>query len=517
VSPPFERRDFLRAAALCGTAGALGGIASLSGCAVPDGSGDTTGMLRIGMAGGSTSDSLDPRTYVDWMPINIGYQLMNGLVEIDDQGRAVPELLESWEAQGDARLWTFTLRQGIVFHNGKSLTPEDVIYSINLHRGRTPSAAQAVVENIVGLRKLDARRIEVTLQGADAELPATLSDYRLLVVPDGFADWANPVGTGAYTLEVFEPGVRCITRKVGGYWKPNAGHVEAIQVLGIGDAIARTNALISGQVDVINRIDGRTADLLRRNSRFQVIRSQTGQYAVFAMNCETEPYANADIRLALKYAIDRERLLKTLLNGYGTVGNDQPIPPNNPYFAADLVRHAYDPDQARHHLRKAGREGLEVTLEVSDAAFFGALDAAILYQAAAQEAGITLNVRRRPADGYWSAVWMQAPFCGSYSDGRTTVDATFAKAYKSTSASNETRWHRPEFDRLANLARGELDAARRRELYGVCQHMICDDGGALIPLFMDHIEAGSDKVRGWKPSAIYDLMGQRIGERVWLA
>jgi len=168
-------------------------------------------------------------------------------------------------------------------------------------------------------------------------------------------------------------------------------------------------------------------------------------------------------------------------------------------------------------LRNAGREGLEVTLEVSDAAFFGALDAAILYQAAAKEAGITLNVRRRPADGYWSAVWMQAPFCGSYSDGRTTVDAAFAKAYKSTSASNETRWHRPEFDRLANLARGEVDPARRHELYGVCQHMICDDGGALIPLFMDHIEAGSDKVRGWKPSAIYDLMGQRIGERVWLA
>ncbi len=510
----LDRREFLRAAALCGTAGALAGV---SGCAVPDGGGDTDGMLRIGMAGGSTADTLDPRTFVDFVPINVGYQIMNGLVEIDAQGRAVPELLESWEPQADARVWTFTLRSGVVFHNGKTLAAEDLIYSINLHRGRTPSAAQAVVANIADVRKLDATRIQVTLTGADADLPSTLADFRLLVVPDGFTDWANPVGTGAYRLEVFEPGVRCITRKVGGYWKPNAGHVEAIEVLVIGDAIARINALISGQVDVISPIDGRTAELLRRNPKFQVVRSQTGQYPVFAMNCEAGPYANQDVRLALKYAIDRDRLLKTVLNGYGAVGNDQPIPPNNPYFAADLTTHAYDPDKARHHLRRAGLERLEVSLDVSEAAFAGAIDAAILYQAAAAEAGISVNVRRRPADGYWSAVWMQAPFCGSYSDGRTTVDAAFTKAYKSTSAANETRWHRLEFDRLADLARAELDVAKRKELYGVCQRMICDDGGALIPVFMDHIEAGSNQLRGWKPSALYGLMGQRIGERVWFA
>jgi peptide/nickel transport system substrate-binding protein len=512
-----SRREFLRAAALAGAAGAAAALSGLSGCAVPEGGDDTNGMLRIGMAGGSSSDTLDPRTFVDFVPINVGYQIMNGLVEIDDQGRAVPELLASWEPQGDARVWVFTLRSGVVFHNGKTLAPEDVVYSINLHRGRTPSAAQAVIANIADVRKLDATRIQITLIGGDAELPATLADFRLLVVPEGFEDWANPIGTGAYRLEVFEPGVRCITRKVGGYWKPNAGHVETIEVLVIGDAIARINALISGQVDVISPIDGRTADLMRRNPKFQVVRSQTGQYPVFAMNCEADPYANQAVRLALKYAIDRERLLKTVLNGYGSVANDQPIPPHSPYFATDLPLHAYDPDQARHHLRRAGLTRLEVSLDVSDAAFAGALDAASLYQAAAAPAGISVNVRRRPADGYWSAVWMQTPFCASYSDGRTTVDAALTKAYKSTSSSNETRWHRPEFDRLANLARAELDLAKRKELYGACQRLICDDGGAVIPVFMDHIEAGSDRVRGWKPSALYGLMGQRIGERVWFA
>jgi peptide/nickel transport system substrate-binding protein len=176
----------------------------------------------------------------------------------------------------------------------------------------------------------------------------------------------------------------------------------------------------------------------------------------------------------------------------------------------------YDPDRAKFYLKRTGRERLDLTLQVSDASFPGALDTAVLFQAAASGAGITLNVKREPSDGYWSNVWRKAPFCGSYSDGRTTVDAILSKAYKSTSTTNDTRWQRPDFDRIANLARAELDPGKRKDLYGECQRMICEEGGALIPMFIDHIEAGSRRVQGWKPSAVYDLMGQRIGERVWL-
>jgi peptide/nickel transport system substrate-binding protein len=516
----LDRRRFLTGATLLGAFGAAGGglaAVSLGGCAVGDNTTPAVGStLRLGMSGGSTSDTLDPRTFVDWVPINIGYQLMNGLVEIDAQGNAIPELFESWEPRTEATEWIFNVRRDVTFHNGKTLDADDVIYSLNLHRGDTRSASKTVLENVTGIRKLDARQIQITLAAGDAELPATLSDYRLLVVPDGFTDWGHPVGTGGYELESFEPGVRCLTRKTGRYWKANAGHVEAIEVIVINDAMARINALISGQVDVINRIDGRTADLMKRNRRFQVVRSQTGQYAVLAMNCETDPYRDNDIRLALKAAIDRESIVKTVLNGYGQIGNDQPIPRGGRYYDAGIPQHAYDPQRARFHLKKAGRERLDITLRASEAAFSGAVDAGILFQAAAARAGISLVIQREPADGYWSSVWQKSPFCASYSDGRTTVDATLSKAYKSTSSLNDTSWRRPQFDQLANQARAELDAARRRELYGECQRMICEDGGALIPMFMDHIEAGSQRVKGWGPSAIFDMMGQRIGEKVWL-
>ena len=126
-------------------------------------------------------------------------------------------------------------------------------------------------------------------------------------------------------------------------------------------------------------------------------------------------------------------------------------------------------------------------------------------------------MRREPADGYWTNVYQKGTvYCASYSDGRTTVEGALSKAYRSTSSTNDTNWRRPAFDQLANQARAETDPARRRELYGACQQMIAGDGGALIPMFMDHIEAGSQRVKGWRPSAIFDMMGQRLGEKVWL-
>ena len=513
----LDRREFLTSAALLGTLASAGSW-TLSGCAVSDDSPPLSGnTLKLGMSGGASSDSLDPRTYMDMVPICIGYQLMNGLVEIGDGGEPIPELFSSWEPNSDAREWVFNIRQDVVFHNGKTLDADDVIYSVNLHRGNTTSASKVAVENIRDVKKLDANRVKISLNGGDADLPSTLADYRLLVVPNDFSDWANPIGTGGYKLQHFEAGVRCITVKAGDYWKPNAAHVDAIELLVINDSMARINALISSQVDIINRIDGRTADLLKRNKKLQVVRSQTGQHAILAMNCTADPYADNDIRLALKYAVDRDRLLKTLLNGYGLVGNDQPIGRGNPYYAAEIPQHSYDPDKARYHLKRANRDSLEVELKVSEAAFSGAVDAGVLLQSSAAGCGIKVNVKREPVDGYWSNVWVKAPFYASFSDGRTTVDAALSKAYKSTSATNDTTWHRPDFDQLANAARGTLDPARRKAMYAECQRLICEEGGAIIPMFIDHIEAGTTRVQGWKPSAIFELMGLRIGEKVWLS
>ena len=114
------------------------------------------GTLRLGMEGGSASDSIDPRTYADSIPISYGYQIFNGFVEIDENGDAKGELLESWETKPGATEWVFNVRKGITFHSGKTLDADDIIYSLNLHRGETKSAAKDLLGAIT--RHQEAQR-----------------------------------------------------------------------------------------------------------------------------------------------------------------------------------------------------------------------------------------------------------------------------------------------------------------------------------------------------------------------
>ena len=248
----LNRRDALIGAATLGLAGVAPRFAAAQGGPKKG------GTLRLGMSGGATSDSLDPRTYTDWVPVNIAYAVMNGLVEIDEKNQAVPELFASWEAKPGAATWIFDVRKGVTFHNGKTLDADDIVYSINLHRGETKSAAKAVLADITEIKKLDPYRIEITLASGNADLPYILTDYHLMVVPDGFTDFARPVGTGAYKFELMEPGVRAVVKSSGSYWKSGRGNADAVEFLVINDTMARTNALISGQVDAINRLDART-------------------------------------------------------------------------------------------------------------------------------------------------------------------------------------------------------------------------------------------------------------------
>ncbi|MCW6509508.1 ABC transporter substrate-binding protein [Lichenifustis flavocetrariae] len=510
----LNRRALLTGAALLGGTGGLG----LGARARAD---DTTpqagGTLRLGMTGGATSDSLDPRAVTDWVPVNLAFQVMNGLVEIDEKNQPVPELLERWEAKPGFAEWVFDVRRGVTFSNGKTLDADDIIYSLNLHRGETKSAAKATLGDITDVRKLSSHQVDITLSSGNVDLPYLLSDYHFFVVPNGWTDWMKPVGTGGYTLEVFEPGIRSVTKKRSGYWKPGCGHVDAIEILCINDTNARTNALVSGQVDVVNRLDARTVDLLKRRSGLQVIRNAAGQHAVFLMNVTDKPYDDVNVRLALKYGIDRQGIIDTVLHGYGVIGNDHPIPRTNPFYAADLPQRAYDRDKAKFHLKQAGLTTLPVTLAVSDAAFTGATDASLLYQEACKPTGIEMTVERKAADGYFSAVWMKAPFCVSYWGGRPTADQMLTIAYKSDAAWNETSWKRPDFDKILLAARTEDDVVKRKAMYFELQKMISDDGGAVIPMFIDYLEGGGSRVKGMKPHPLFDLMGQRIGEKVWLA
>ncbi len=474
------------------------------------------GRLRLGLAGGSTTDSLDPATITDMMlqVVNQG-QIRNTLVEIDNTSQPIPELAESWEATPDAKQWIFKLRKGVEFHNGKTMNADDVIYSINHHRGESSkSAAKSIVDPIAEIKRDGKDMVIFTLKGGNADFPFILSDYHLTISPAG-DDFKTGIGTGGYILKNYEPGVRAFAVYNPNYFKPDRAWFDEVETLSIADVNARTNALKTGQIDVMNRCELKTIHLLKRSKGIQVMEQNGYKHYTFAMRCDTAPYNNNDIRLALKYAINREQMVKTILRGYGTVGNDHPISAANRYHADKLEQRRYDPDKAKFHLKKAGLDPKSFDLSAAEAAFVGAVDAAVVYKESAAKAGVNIHVVREPNDGYWSNVWMKKPWCAVFWGGRPTEDMMFSTAYAADAAWNDTSWKNSRFNELLVAARAELDENKRRQMYVEMQSLVRDDGGVVVPMFATDLSAATGKIGHDKLAVNWELDGFRCAERWW--
>jgi peptide/nickel transport system substrate-binding protein len=223
------------------------------------------------------------------------------------------------------------------------------------------------------------------------------------------------------------------------------------------------------------------------------------------------------MRLALKYGIDRQKIVDVVYKGFATIGNDTTVAPSNKYYAKDVPQRPYDPDKAAFYFKKAGMANAKPELQVSEGAFSGATDAAVLYQEALKKAGIDLTVKRVSGDGYWDNVWLKAPFCAVYWGGRPTIDNQLSQTFLSTANWNDTDWHSPEFDKLVVEARAELDDTKRHQMYDEAQRLISDTGGMVCFAIGDYLDGYGKKVMGTAPHPHYDMGDQRIAEKGWFA
>ena len=478
------------------------------------------GRLRIGSPGAQTSDTLDTATITNLVPETLSWQLRNCLVEIDHKSEAIPELAESWESTPDATKWIFKLRKGVEFHNGKALEAEDVIFSINHHRGKdSKSPAKVIVEPITEIKADGKHTIVITLREGNADFPYLMSDYHLAIVPNGTEkeEWEKGIGTGGYILKTWNPGVQTLATRNPNYWKQGRAHFDEVEMIAINDPNTRTSALKTGEVDVIPRCDRKTVHLLKKTPGIQVIKTNGTKHFTVPMRSDMKPYTDNNVRLALKYAVDREHLLKTVLRGHGIIGNDHPVSPANRYYASELPQREYDPDKAKYYLKKAGLSDHTFNLHTADAAFPGAVDVAVLYKEHAKKAGININIVKEANDGYWSDVWMKKEWCFSYWWGRPTEDWMFATAYAADSNWNEGFWKNDRFNELLVAARAELDEQKRRSMYVEMQRLCRDEGGSVIPLFPSDIMAATTKLKFDNVAANIEMDGCKLPERWWFA
>lgn len=474
------------------------------------------GHLKLGLNGGAATDMLDPAGYSAGVAFVTGRCWGDTLVESHPEtGAAVPSLAESWEPSADASVWTFKIRKGVQFHDGSEMTVADVLATLKRHGDAgSKSGALGLLGSIKAIEE-KAGDLVITLTEGNADLPLILSDYHLIVQPGGGVE--NPhaaIGTGPYKLTSFEAGVRATFEKNANDWRSDRGFVDSVEIIVMNDTTARIAALSSGQVHFISMVEPKTAALLKRAPTVEILQTGGKGFYSFLMHCDTAPFDNNDLRLALKYAIDRQEILDRVLGGYGKLGNDYPV--NAAYALApdDIEQRMFDPDKAAFHFKKSGHSGA-VVLRSADAAFPGAVDAAVLFQESAKKAGITIDVKREPDDGYWSNVWNVQPFCASYWGGRPTQDSRYATSYVSTAEWNDTRFKRPDFDKIILQARAELDETKRRELYRTAALMVRDEGGLILPVFNDYLNACSKQVKGYVHDIGNDVSNGYVASRVW--
>jgi len=512
----MSRRDFMGRAAALGVAAPLA-TQLLAGTARANPV--KGGHFVMGLNGGQSTDSLDPGLAASTVPQVMIYSWGEGLVITDpNDGSAQPWLAESWEASADAKKWAFKIRKGVTFSNGKELTAKDCEATLRRHSDENAqSGAHGILKAIGQNFRADGDNLVIELESGNADLPYLLSDYHLIMQPNGGID--DPlagIGTGAYTIEVNEPGVRHVLKRRDDHWMSDWGYYDSLEVLVINDATARTAALTGGKVHVINRVAPKTVELLKRAPTVKINNVSGRGHYVMIYHVDTAPFDNVELGLAMKHAIDRQQMVDNILQGYGSVGNDFPINKAYAFFPDSIPQREFDLDKAKHHYQKSGHDGSPIVLRTSNAAFDGAEDAAVLFQQSCAQAGIPIEVKREPSDGYWSNVWNVQPFCVSYWGGRPTQDQMYTVAYHSDAAWNDTRWKRADFDALMVEARAELDANRRKELYTEMGLMLHDQGGVMVPMFNDFIDASTTKLEGTLVDASQPLSNALIQMRTWL-
>jgi peptide/nickel transport system substrate-binding protein len=511
-----SRRSVLRAMAAGGLLSMTGtGLLAASGAAFAQDKPKQGGRIRVATQSSSAADTLDPAKGALGTDYARAFMFYSGLTELDNRLGAKMALAESLDTK-DATVWVVKLRSGVQFHDGKSLTTQDVIYSLMRHKDpAVGSKAKTLADQFKEIKATGPNELTITLAGANADLPVILADSHFLIIKDGTTDFKTAVGTGPFKLKEFAPGVRTVGVRNEKYWKPGMPHLDEVELIGIADEPARVNALMSGDVQLINAVSARSTERIKGTQGFAVLETKTGQYTDLIMRDDGGITGNADFRRGMMYLMDREQMRKTIFRGYGTIGNDQPIDPSNKYYMSGLPQRAFDPEKAKFHFQKAKLGNTPIQLYASPAAE-GSVEMAVLMQQVAPQAGINLQVTRVPSDGYWSNHWMKHPLGFGNINARPSADVIFTQFFKSDAPWNEANWKSAQFDQLLVSARGEPDDAKRKKIYGDMQELVHKDGGIGIPMFQSSLDAHTTKLKGLGGIPLAGLMGWMFAENVWL-
>ena len=502
----FSRRQLLKygGVAAAGVAGA-GSLAACGGDDSSGGSGGSSGAqgsggtLIHGATGGSSKDTLDPHRPVTAADISRCSNLYEPLLFWDDNYQIQPALAESVEPSADAKTWTVKLRQGVTFHNGKSMTADDVLFSINRVAGKDPTSAGVALAPILDeVKKVDDTTVQIILKSPYAVLQYLLAEYTFGIVPADF-DVANPVGTGAFKYKSFTPGQSSVFTKFDNYWGTKA-FVDELHIQDFSDSNAQVNALLAGQIQTLDNLPYNLIDSAKKQGA-QILEAETGAWVPFTMRVDQAPFSDVRVRQAMRLICDRQQMIDQALSGYGTLGNDL-YAPFDPAFAKDLPQRQQDIEQAKSLLQSAGHAGLQVQLFTGDDIGSVAPASAALFVQQAKKAGVDVQVVKK--NPFYGDDYLSYTFAQDFWNTRNYLPQVAVSTLKGGTY-NETHFDNSKFAGIIADAQATVDEAKRTTLLQDAQKIEYEEGGYIIWGFRKQVDAYGAKVKGIKPSKYLPL------------
>lgn len=455
------------------------------------------GTLRLGLSGASGIETWDSRSHSNTFMIMAAHgAVFETLTQVSASGELVGELAVSWEGSNDAKLWTFKLRDGVVFHNGTPFTAQDVVASLELHQGGA-SPASPIVDQIAHMTVVSDHEVQLELVAPNIDLPFLLSDYHLCIYPAGQMAEAleKGIGTGLYRVDRFKAGEHVALERVKSHYKDGKeGWFDFVDLRAINNADERLAALQSGKVHVINDVPYGEVESIQQIGGVDLFETSGNQH--LAIGLVNPKFEDNELSSAVKTLIDRSGFVAHYLNGRGVAGFDSPIGPANQFFCSDLACQSDDIAQAAKALRDAGLNRLSISGESAE-------------QIARALSSPELDVH---------AVSGTADLKITKWAGRTTEDWMFSMGYQTGAAWNDALWDDASFQQKLLQARSELRGDKRSELYRDMQRQISAEGRTLVPAFSNFIGAKrANLVNSGQLGNVMEMDSGRLIERWWFA
>jgi peptide/nickel transport system substrate-binding protein len=499
------RRDFLHALATTGALASAGGLLEACSASSSLSAGKSTapgtsgkpkpgGDLKVGLTGGSGSDTLDPHKALTYLDSARAQCLYQPLLQLNTAGQTEFVLAEDISPHGSTAEWVISLRRGITFQDGKPLTADDVIFTLRrVITEKLPGSTPLGPVNVNDLKALDSRTVLVPMTSPYGSFIDQLSYwYFLNIVPVGFNP-NKPNGTGPFKYQSFTPGQRSVFVKNPNYWRPGLPYVDSITIIDFSDSVSLQNALTTGVIEAAGALEGPQIAVLKTTSGVQTVVSRSGAFTPFTMRVDQAPFNDVNVRQAMRLLVDRPQLINSALNGDGFVASDV-FSPYDPDFDSALHR-SQDIAQAKFLLKKAGQEKLAVQL-VTSAIAASAVAMATVLQQQAKAAGVTINLRTVDTTTFLGPNYLHWTFAQDFYTYSPYL-AQVAQSMLPTSPFNETHWSLPRYVSLYHQANVTANAAVRREIKRDMQLIDFNEGTYIIPAFIDALDAYSTKITGY--------------------